>query len=183
MAEDGCHVVALDIDRDYVVAANKVLERYPDCAAVQSDILAFDTEARFDTVVMLDVLEHIEHDDALLQRLRALLAPGGRIILKVPAGAWLYGAADRDLGHHRRYSKSVLLLKAKSAQLKPVHEPRYFNRASVPGWWLNGRLLRRGNPPKAQIAWLEYLVPLFRLMEKAIPLPFGLSIIVALTPE
>jgi hypothetical protein len=58
----------------------------------------------YDALLMFDVLEHIEREDAFLQSARFHLAPGGALVLNVPALQWLYSPYDRDQGHHRRYS-------------------------------------------------------------------------------
>jgi len=58
---------------------------------------------RYDTIVCLNVLEHIRDDESALRRMRTLLAPKGRLVLLVPQYPALYGAYDRELGHFRRY--------------------------------------------------------------------------------
>src|SRR6266540_6060231 len=76
---------------------------------------------RFDTVICLNVLEHVEHDRASLAVLRRLLTPGGRLVLLVPALRALYGTLDHALGHHRRYGRAELVAKLRDAGLSPRH--------------------------------------------------------------
>ncbi|MDF1563006.1 MAG: class I SAM-dependent methyltransferase [Deltaproteobacteria bacterium] len=65
-------------------------------------------DATFDVVTAFDLLEHVEDDHVALAEIRRVLRPGGALLLTVPAHAFLYGAHDRALGHHRRYSRATL---------------------------------------------------------------------------
>jgi SAM-dependent methyltransferase len=130
---------------------------------------------RFDTVICLNVLEHIEDDVASLAVMRGLLAPGGRVVLLVPALPALYGTLDRALGHFRRYTRPGLIAKLCGTGLAPRHV-EYFNLAGIPGWWVTGRLLRRSLIPAASLRWYDALVPLFRL-ERLLPWRVGQSLI------
>jgi len=130
---------------------------------------------RFDTVICLNVLEHVEDDVASLAVMRGLLAPGGRVVLLVPALRALYGTLDRALGHVRRYTRSELIAKLRETGLVPRHL-EYFNLAGIPGWWVTGRLLRRSLIPAASLRWYDALVPLFRL-ERLLPWRIGQSLI------
>ena len=112
MAVGSRKIVAMDMERTFVDAALRRLGHHPNvqliCGdATEADAAKPDDEA-FDTVVLLDVLEHIEDDVALLARLRARLAPGGHLILKVPAMPSLYSPMDEAIGHWRRYDKRGL---------------------------------------------------------------------------
>lgn len=130
---------------------------------------------RFDTIVCLNVLEHLEDDRASLHALRRLLAPGGRLVLLVPAVPLLYGTLDRALGHYRRYTRSGLqgLCSAAGFTLRCLE---YFNLGGLPGWWLAARVLKRQSIPPAWLALYDRLVPLFRL-ERLLPWRIGQSLI------
>ena len=130
---------------------------------------------RFDTVICLNVLEHVDDDRSALQAVRRLLAPGGRLVLLVPALQALYGSIDRALGHHRRYKRAGLadLLRATGFELAHIE---YFNLAGIPGWWWAGRVLRREIIPGGSLKLYDALVPLFRL-ERFIPWRVGQSLI------
>jgi len=130
---------------------------------------------RFDTVVCLNVLEHIEQDGAALGAMRDLLQPRGRLVLLVPSLRALYGTLDEALGHFRRYVPDELRAKLESAGFR-VRHVEYFNLAGVPGWWLTGRVLRRRLIPMGALRWYEALVPLFRL-ERLLPWRIGQSLI------
>jgi SAM-dependent methyltransferase len=130
---------------------------------------------RFDTIVCLNVLEHIEDDQGSLAAMRALLAPGGRLVLLVPAVPFLYGTLDRALGHYRRYTPTVLRERYAGAGLGMRHL-EYFNLAGMPGWWFVGRVLRREVIPQGSLGLYDKLVPLFRL-ENLLPWRLGQSLI------
>jgi SAM-dependent methyltransferase len=129
----------------------------------------------FDTIVCINVLEHVEDDATALLRLRELLTPRGRLVLLVPAGPFLYNRFDRELGHYRRYSRRSLgAVLARSGF--EVERTFYFNPAGIVGWFVNGSLLRRRLLPSGQMQLFDWFVPLLRIVHRA-RLPFGISVI------
>jgi SAM-dependent methyltransferase len=130
---------------------------------------------RFDTIICLNVLEHIDDDISALHAIRRLLAPAGRLVLLVPALPALYGTIDRALGHHRRYKRAGLADLLQATGFRPAHI-EYFNIAGIPGWWFAGRVLRRDLIPGGSLKLYDALVPLFRL-ERFIPWRVGQSLI------
>ena len=128
-----------------------------------------------DTVVCLNVLEHIEDDRATLDDLFAVLRPGGRLILLVPAHARLYGSLDEHLRHFRRYEKTELEQKVRSAGFV-VEDLRFLNRPGVFGWWVNGRVLRRRVLPRGQLSLFKLVLPLLK-SEETSPPDWGLSLL------
>ena len=130
---------------------------------------------RLDTVICLNVLEHVAADGAALAAMRGLLVPGGRIVLLVPALRFLYGSLDAALGHVRRYAAGELRAKVAAAGLRLVHL-EYFNLGGVLGWFLTGRVLRRTIIPSGSLRLYDALVPLFRL-ERFLPVRIGQSLI------
>jgi 2-polyprenyl-3-methyl-5-hydroxy-6-metoxy-1,4-benzoquinol methylase len=130
---------------------------------------------RFDTVICLNVLEHVDDDIASLNAIHKLLAPSGRLVLLVPALPALYGTIDRALGHHRRYTRANLAGLLQATGFRVAHL-EYFNLAGIPGWWFAGRILRRQTIPAGSLRLYDALVPLFRL-ERLIPWRVGQSLI------
>lgn len=135
-------------------------------------------EGGFDTVICLNVVEHIEADRLALTNIREVLADGGRAIVLVPQGEWNFGTLDEVLGHHRRYSKMSLRELAERSGFRVI-EIFEFNRIGTPAWFLNGKLLHRRTFGLFQIWSLNALTPLFRRIDRFLPLP-GLSLIAVL---
>jgi glycosyltransferase involved in cell wall biosynthesis len=139
---------------------------------------SFPLEERFDTVVCLNVVEHLENDRGALQNIHDALQENGRAIVLVPRGPGLYGTLDRVLGHYRRYTEDQFARLAGSAGFH-VETLISFNRFGSPAWWLNGRLLRRRSFGLWQIKVLNLLTPLVRHIDRFLPLP-PLSLIAVL---
>jgi SAM-dependent methyltransferase len=130
---------------------------------------------RLDTIICLNVLEHVRDDELSLTSMFQLLQPGGRLVLLVPSLPAIYGTLDRALGHFRRYTPSELRTKYAAAGLRMRHL-EYFNMAGIPGWWFTGRVLKRELIPTGSLRWYDALVPLFRL-ERFLPWRLGQSLI------
>ncbi len=128
-----------------------------------------------DTVVCLNVLEHIEDDLTALREMRRTLCPGGCLALLVPAHPFLYGEFDRAVGHFRRYRRSSLRRLLGEAGFR-VTRLGYFNIVATLPWLLNGRLLKREYLPAGQTLLANRLVPLLKL-ERFFGPPAGLSLI------
>lgn len=141
-----------------------------DTAAVRFGSLSIDT------VIASNVFEHIADDFASLVSVRRLLRPKGRLVVLVPAGPTLYGSLDEELGHYRRYTKTVLTKLFSRANLR-VEYAAYFNLVGCVGWWFNARLLKRRRIPLSQLRAFDKLVPLLRA-EDWVTLPAGQSLIV-----
>lgn len=129
----------------------------------------------FDTVICLNVLEHVEDDARSLRAILSLLKPGGRLVLLVPALPSIYGTLDRALGHYRRYGRGDLMRRFRDAGFRVPHT-EYFNLGGIPGWWFTGRVLRRELIPQGSLRLYDALVPLFRL-ERFLPWRVGQSLI------
>ena len=94
-----------------------------------------------DSVIYVNVLEHIEDDAGELRRVRQILKPGGTLLIFVPALSWLYSQADRRMGHFRRYHMKDLLRIVEAAGFQ-TKQARYFDLAGVLPWFVYVRLMR-----------------------------------------
>ena len=135
----------------------------------------------FDTVVCLNVVEHVDDDRAALINIRSVLADGGRAIVLVPQDPKLLGTLDEVLGHQRRYTEESLREVATQAGFE-TKEILRFNRVGSPAWWLNGKVLKRRNFGLAQILALNALTPVLRRVDPHLPFP-SLSLIAILEKE
>jgi SAM-dependent methyltransferase len=129
-----------------------------------------------DTFVMWNVLEHVGDDVRALAEMERALAPGGRVVIFSPAGRSMMSAMDSRMGHFRRYGRRELSRKARAAGLVPVVE-RQVNLVGALGWWVNARFLARRELPRGQSRLFDLLVPLLRLWEDRLPVPWGLSVL------
>ena len=96
----------------------------------------------FNTITILDVLEHIEDDRAALETMHRKLTPDGQLIVVVPAHRALYGKRDQAMGHYRRYSRKELVTKIKNAGFV-VHEVRSWNALAFLPYWFYEKILHR----------------------------------------
>ena len=130
----------------------------------------------FDTVLCLNVLEYVDDPGAVLDRLRAVLKPGGNLVILVPQNPWLYGSLDRSLGHKRRFSlratRELLETRGFTAEWT-----RNFNKAGTPTWWAYGRLAGARKISKLVLKAFDKTVWIWRRMDGLMPWP-GLSLIV-----
>src|ERR1700719_1120227 len=131
---------------------------------------SYPKDQKFDTVICLNVVEHLVDDRGALLNIRSALDAGGRAIILVPCGPDLFGTLDEVLGHQRRYTRESLenLVTSANFELEKIIE---FNRVGVIAWWVNGRLLRRRTFGLWQIKGLNVMTPAFRVIDKMLPLP------------
>ncbi len=131
----------------------------------------------FDTIVCMNVLEHVADDVRALRFMHSTLAAGGRAVVLVPAFMFLYGTVDRAIGHHRRYTRKVLLPRMRGAGFE-VEQAFYMNVIGMAGWFWNNRIRRITEEDPSQIGLFDnYIAPWAERVERALPPPFGLSLI------
>ncbi|PYS82363.1 MAG: hypothetical protein DMF67_13210 [Acidobacteria bacterium] len=134
-------------------------------------------EARPDSVIYVNVLEHVADDEAELALVCETLAPGGRVFVFVPALHWLYGNFDEMVGHRRRYSRRELEGKTSRAGFR-VLKSVYFDSAGVLPWWVKYRLLRsRKMEPGTVKFYDDYCVPALKRIESVVPPPVGKNVL------
>jgi glycosyltransferase involved in cell wall biosynthesis len=165
---------ASDIDEEHMARLRVRFAQRPNLKLIRCDLSSPDDfapiEACADTVICLNVLEHIQDDAVGLRNIRRALLPGGTAIVLVPQDQSVYGTLDEVLGHCRRYSEAELRKKMEAAGFQVDHV-LYFNRVTRPGWWLNGRLLKRSHFSRFQLWWFDRLVWLWRRMDHLFPWP------------
>lgn len=133
----------------------------------------------WDAVVSINVLEHIEDDEGELARYRHMLAPrGGHLCLFVPARPELHSDMDRDLGHHRRYTKRELRRKLSEAGFRSA-TLQYYNLTGYFAWLLLFRLLRRRKFSRLSVRLFDkvFFPPAHWFETRVCPPPFGQNLL------
>lgn len=130
---------------------------------------------RYDTVICLNVLEHVEDEIAALSNIGQALNENGKAIILVPQNNRIFGSLDEVLGHHRRYSRQTLSNAIETANLH-VETMFDFNRISTPAWWWNGKVLKRTHFGKLQLKIFDSLVWFFKRIDRFLPF-HGVSIV------
>jgi glycosyltransferase involved in cell wall biosynthesis len=127
-----------------------------------------DLAGGYDTVVCLNVLEHVKDEAQALANMRSALEPGGRAVILVPQNPGLHGTLDEVLGHERRYSRKTLedALHRAGFQLEQMFD---FNRSTTIPWWFNGRVLRRRHFGRLQMKLLNSSVWFLRRVDGLMP--------------
>lgn len=130
-----------------------------------------------DTILCLNVLEHIRDDKLALQNMFDCLAPGGHLILFVPAIQFLFGITDIAQNHFRRYNKNRLEAMLKNTGFSIV-DSYYVNMVGALAWFLHSKVLKkRLIPAKNILLYDKLLVPIISIFENIIHPPFGQSLL------
>ena len=184
------HLIDAPIDRLFLLEPAPSLGRrleerfrgHPRVRVLQGILEDFRPElrtARVESVVTVNVLEHIPDDRAALRSIRDILVPGGTVLIFVPALPFLYGSMDRTFGHVRRYTKTVLVSMLHDLGYEVLHS-RYMNLLGAVSWFLAGRVLRqRTVSPLAVTIADRTLIPLSHQLERWVHPPLGQSVLVA----
>lgn len=142
------------------------------CASLQG----LDAGPQFDTIIYIDVLEHIENDREELNAAAMLLRTGGRLIVLAPAHQWLFTPFDAAIGHWRRYDRRTL------RRISPIglrlEQLWYLDSAGLVLSFANRQFLRQSMPTKAQLRfWDQCVVPVSRVLDRCLFGYVGKSIV------
>lgn len=173
----GRTVTATDVSPRCVALLEERYAGQANVTVVQGDVDDAPTLGRFDAVVLVNVLEHIAEDARAVRSLAQALAPGGHLVVLVPALRSLYSDFDRRIGHHRRYEREELRALAAGAGLEVV-DLRAMNLVGAVAWWLLATKL--GLTPTRRWAALTFdrlVVPVVCRLERRWPPPFGQSLL------
>lgn len=173
-------VCAIDIEDGYVRTIKDAFKGSVNFKAFKYDISSPEVrglkEEKFDTVLCLNVLEHVERDSAALENMYHLLEEGGCLCLIVPAFQSIFGEMDKTDHHCRRYNKSTLLKKVEKAGFEVI-KLKYMNTLGFFGWWFNGRIIRKRFIPFRQTMIFDKIIPLVSFIEGFFNPPFGQSLV------
>jgi protein-L-isoaspartate O-methyltransferase len=148
----------------------------PATRTVTGTLQTLDDTQPFDAILYIDVVEHIERDADELRLATQRLAPGGRLIVLVPAHQFLFSPFDAAIGHYRRYSRATLRAIAppdcRLEMLRMLDSVGFFAALA------NRAVLRASMPTPRQIqVWDRLMVPLSRLLDPLTAYSFGKSIV------
>lgn len=149
----------------------------PDCCeSVVGTLDAIPVDASFDTVLYIDVLEHIQDDAAELERATERLRDGGRLVVMSPAHPWLFTPFDRALGHYRRYTKRAL--RALTPSGTKLERLAYLDSVGLFASLGNRLILQSAMPTASQIAiWDKLMVRLSRCVDPLLAYTCGKSLL------
>ena len=157
---------ASDIDEEHLARLRARLHR-PNLSLIRCDLSAPRISRRRGQRRYRHLPERAEHieDDAVGLRNIARAVPGEWRIVLVPQDQSIYGTLDEVLGHYRRYSEAELRKKMEAAGFQ-VDRVLHFNRVTRPGWWFNGRVLKRRHFSRFQLWWFDRMVWLWRRIDR-----------------
>jgi len=171
--------VALEPDAELAARLANNLEQYTRQPAYESAIGAIGKlppSRKFDTIVYIDVLEHIEKDREELKNAASLLRPGGRIVVLAPAHQWLFTPFDAAIGHFRRYNRAMMRNIGPPELL--LERTVYLDSAGLVLSMANLLLLRQSMPTKRQLAiWDRWVIPVSRVLDQCFFHALGKSIV------
>jgi SAM-dependent methyltransferase len=145
--------------------------------AVKGHLEDFVGSFAVDSLVLVNVIEHIADDGEFLRQAHHVLSPEGTILMFTPAVPAIYGTLDRRFEHHRRYTKAGLAEKLRQAGLRPVCL-RYFNLPGVVAWFLAGSVLRRETIRSLEVRFYDrWIVPCESWLERKWEPPLGQSLL------
>ena len=159
--------------------AARFREALPEAELIEGTIANAPAGEPWDAILSVNVLEHIQADEAELAAYRKLLAPQrGALCLFVPAGPEIYAPIDRDFGHFRRYTRHELKRKLEAAGFT-MERLFYYNWVGYFAWWANFRVLKKREFEIAKVRAFDRMIfPVVHAMEKGLLRPpFGQSLL------
>jgi SAM-dependent methyltransferase len=171
--------VLLEPDREMAdLLSAKIDEKLlpSNCTVQQATIYDLKISNRFDTIIYIDVLEHIENDKSEIEKAVSLLDRNGKLIILAPAFPAIYSNFDKAIGHHRRYTKrqlgSLIPESLKKLRLCYLDSLGFFLSLA------NKAMLKQSYPSAKQvILWDKYVIPVSKITDKLFNYSFGKSIL------
>jgi len=172
-------LIVTDVSEDHIHYLRTRFEEYPNVKIIKHDIAQDNMKElgnyNFDTVLCLNILEHISDESKALANIRSIMGEKTRLVIFSPAMPGIMGSLDVALGHYRRYSRRGLvdLLTKSGFVVEKIH---YFNWLGVLGWFLNSKILRK----KGFSPWQVWIFDRFSWLthfDRELNLPLGLSLL------
>jgi 2-polyprenyl-3-methyl-5-hydroxy-6-metoxy-1,4-benzoquinol methylase len=145
LLNDGYEVTAVDLSQELVDFTKRIIKENN----YTGDVYVLDLtkakvlgENKFDTILCLDVLEHISDDELAIKNLYYILKKNGHLIASVPALRFLYGIRDKKIGHYRRYGRDELIEKLRASGFDIV-DIRYWNLLGILPFLFSEKILHK----------------------------------------
>ncbi len=178
-------VDAIDIDEEAIEQSNKLKEELglKNVNVYHTSVENHEPEVPYDIIISTDVLEHIEHPQVTVERMRSMITSNGLLCVTVPAMQWLFGYHDDMLGHYRRYSKN--LIREHLSPYFEVDQSRYFAMGLIPIAILYSKLLRKSYPvgQQGETSLAGRILASVLNFERHVAFPIGTSVIVSAFPK
>jgi len=146
------------------------------CRAQQGTVANLDAGQQFDTILYIDVLEHIQDDAAEIRSAAGHLRPDGHLLVLSPAHPWLYTPFDQAIGHYRRYTRPML--RALTPPALRMERAYYLDAAGMVLSLGNRLLLRQAMPTARQIHfWDRRVIPISRVLDRLTGFNLGKTVI------
>ncbi|MEY2536723.1 MAG: hypothetical protein QOG67_463 [Verrucomicrobiota bacterium] len=173
--------LGIDLDEELLAELMRNHQSDPQVQTMQIDLTSSDVPEKLrvhaiDTILCVNVIEHIEDDRRAVRNLVESLPAGGHLCLLVPALPFLYGSLDKLDGHYRRYTKKTLTERVRDLPVDVIRD-YYFNMLGVPGWFLKGRVLKQKTHTDDNYRIMNALLPIVRPLELFCSPPIGMSVI------
>jgi SAM-dependent methyltransferase len=169
-------LTAYEPSQNMFPALQAALQGEPRASAIHGFFGEAGETEMFDSVVYVNVLEHVEDDAAELRRMRAAVRPKGHVLIFVPALSWLYSPLDRQVGHFRRYHRAPLVRLVADAGLSVV-SARYFDFFGILPWYVNFVLLKNEIGGASVSLYDRLVVPVASVLERAVTPPVGKNLL------
>lgn len=189
LIEDNLNVSLSDTDDFYIETLKKKFSNSNNLNGVFAiDLSLHDFKSayeifkgQYDTIFLLNVLEHIQDDKKAVEHCKYLLKPNGKLIILTPAFSFLYSKLDKALGHYRRYNVKGLKNIFTLNQLE-IQKGFYFNALGIFAW-LYAKLFRLKTIPSGEMKLFNKFVPISKFLDKFFLNKIGLSVIIVGTKK
>ena len=172
-------VVCIDTDEKYLDTLAEKAKTHRNLTLSHTNIMDIPSKKApaeyFDTVICINMLEHIEDDFGAIQRMVSVLKPGGKVLVYVPACNWAYGRLDKALGHFRRYSRYRLKKLAICNKLI-IQRCHFVNFIGIFGWFWSARIKKDTFIGRKKAQFVDRIVPFLSAMERLVKPPIGQSL-------
>jgi SAM-dependent methyltransferase len=170
LLRDAKRVTSLEYDERFVAVLRERFAGDDRVKVLQGDLSdprVFKDVPTVDSILCLNVLEHVEDDLSAMKNLYEKVRPGGTLAALVPAYPRLFNKMDVAVGHHRRYRKSEFEARLRTAGWT-VERVFRFNAFGIAGWFVAGSILKRTTPGRDLTRLFDALVPAFSIFERGV---------------